>query len=597
MSIKIPTTETSILSSIMKYSKAIPFIFSLITLLLIFYDLGFTKSEGILQTLHISYMLTLIVGVVSLVSKYIIQEPIPKPKAWFFDFVLLAWLSYLIMFLWKILSEDLSGDVYSGQSLRLNSGLILIFIREFSDLQLNFKRKVLQPAQLFIFSFLILIILGALLLMLPRATYTGVSFLDALFTATSAVCVTGLIVVDTGSYFTPFGQMVILGLIQIGGLGIMTFASYFSYFFSGSSSYENHLMLRDMTNSNKISEVFVVLKRIILLTFLIEGIGATLIYFSLPKIAHDSNVSPVFFSLFHSISAFCNAGFSTLTDGLYDTAFKYHYALQLVITGLIIFGGLGFPIIFNFYRYLSHLILNRLLPYSLNKNVKHQAWVINMNTRIVSITTLILIVGGSICFYLMEYNSTLSGHSVSGKWITAFFTSVTTRTAGFNTIDFSEMRLSSLLIVFILMWIGASPGSTGGGIKTSTIAIATINFISVARGKDRMELFNREISENSVRRAFAIIALSFVVIGLSTTALTLSDPDKSILNLAFESVSAYSTVGLSIGITAQLSQTGKFIIILTMFIGRVSMLTILIAFIRKVKYTNYRYPKEEILIN
>lgn len=550
-----------------------------------------------MPVLHYGYMLTLIVGLVSLISKYTVQETIPKSKAWFFDFILLAWLSYLILFLWKIIANDLNGDVYAGQSLRLNSGLVLIFIREFSDLQLNFKRKILQPAQLFIFSFLILILLGALLLMLPRATYAGVSFLDALFTATSAVCVTGLIVVDTGSYFTPLGQMIILVLIQIGGLGIMTFASYFSYFFSGSSSYENHLMLRDMTNANKISEVFAILKRIILLTFLIEGIGATLIYLALPEIAHESKISPIFFSLFHSISAFCNAGFSTLSDGLYDTAFRYHYTLQLVISGLIIFGGLGFPIIFNLYRYLSHIFVNRFLPYSLNKTVRHQAWVINMNTRIVSITTFILIVGGTIWFFLMEYDATLAEHDFAGKWVTAFFESVTTRTAGFNTVDFSEMRLPSLLVVFILMWIGASPGSTGGGIKTSTIAIATINFVSVARGKDRMELFKREIADSSVRRAFAIIALSFVVIGAATTALTISDPEKSILNLAFETVSAYSTVGLSLGITSQLSPSGKFIIILTMFIGRVSMLTILIAFIRKVKYTNYRYPKEEILIN
>jgi len=550
-----------------------------------------------MRILHIVYMATLTVGVVSLISKYTIQEPIPKSKAWFFDFILLAWLTYLIFFLRKIIVDDGSGMVFTHQSIRLNSGLILIFIREFSDLQLNFKRKLLQPAQLFVFSFLILILVGTLLLMLPRASHHEISFMDALFTSTSAVCVTGLIVLDTSSQFTDFGLTILIVLIQIGGLGIMTFASYFAYFFRGTSSYENHLMLRDITNANKMSEVFAILKQIILLTLLIEATGAVFIYFTLPDIAHVKGSSPIFFSIFHAVSAFCNAGFSTLGSGLFDIHYRFQYGMQFTIAVLIILGGLGFPIIFNLYKYISHLVINRVLPYSQNQRAKHKAWVINMNTRIVSITTAILIIGGTLWFFIMEHNAAFAEHQYAGKWVSAFFASVTTRTAGFNTIDFAEFRLPSLLVVFILMWIGASPGSTGGGIKTSTIAIATVNFVSLARGKDRMEIFKREIAESSIRRAFAIIALSFVVIGTATTALTISDPDKSILALAFEAVSAYSTVGLSLNITSQLSQTGKFIIILTMFIGRVSMLTLLIACIHKLRFTNYRYPKEEILIN
>ena len=475
--------------------------------------------------------------------------------------------------------------------------VFLFFVRESSEFKIKLKKKTINPAQLFVISFLAIIVIGTILLLLPNATNEKLSFVDALFTSTSAVCVTGLIVVDTGSYFTVFGQSVIMILIQLGGIGIMTFASYFSYFFRGGATYENQLLLKDMTNAQKIGEVFKTFKKIILITFLIETIGAVLIYFSINNLGAYTFSEKLFFSVFHAISGFCNAGFSTLPDSLYTETFRFNYPLHLIIAFLFIVGGLGFPIVFNLVKYLKYLFINWFLKIFAISKTKHIPWVLNINSRIVLLTSLILTIFGTVLFYIIEFNNTLSEHSGIGKLTTAFFGAVTTRTAGFNSVDTSALSFSTIMIVFLLMWIGASPGSTGGGIKTSTFAIATLNFMSLARGKERIEIFRREISETSVRRAFAIISLSLLVIGLSVFLIATFDPEKDLLTIAFESFSAYSTVGLSLGITSSLSVPSKVVIIFVMFIGRVSMLTILIAVMKKVAFKDYRYPNEDILIN
>ena len=377
----------------------------------------------------------------------------------------------------------------------------------------------------------------------------------------------------------------------------MTFASYFSYFFRGKSSYENQIMLKDMTNSEKIGEVFSVLKKIVLLTFTIELIGALLVFLNLDPNVVEGFVDQVFFSIFHSISAFCNAGFSTLENSLYEPEFKFNYSLQIVIVVLFMLGGIGFPILFNLYKYFTYYFKNQYAKLQHPANSIYVPWVININTRIVLVTTSILLVTGTILFYFFEHNNTLAEHSGFGKFVVSLFGAATPRTAGFNSVDMSALNFSTLMIIFILMWIGASPSSTGGGIKTSTFALATLNFISLARGKDRVEVFRRQISDISIRRAFAIISLSLLVIGTAIFLIASFDEEKTLLSIAFECFSAYSTVGLSIGITSQLSEASKMVIIATMFIGRVSMLTILIALLRRVKYSNYKYPQEDILMN
>jgi potassium uptake TrkH family protein len=558
----------------------------------IIFDFGFNQSIAIQNINYWIYIVVIIIGTFSLTVRYFSSRDRPLIKVWAIDILLFLFLSTLIFNYFEWFHFPLLDN-----RRWLYGAICFLFIREFSALNIDYKKRFFNPAQLFIFSFLVIILLGTILLILPNATHTGISLIDALFTSTSAVCVTGLVVVDTGNHFTQFGQIIVVILIQLGGLGIMTFASYFSYFFRGGSTYYNQLILKNMTNAEKIADAFSTLKKIILFTFSIEAVGALLIYTSLDKALIPSTADRTFFSIFHSVSGFCNAGFSTLSNSLYDIGFRFNYSLHLIIAFLFIIGGIGFPILFNFYKALKHLVMNRLFTHSQKKQTVHVPWILNINTRIVLITTFILILFGTFFFFLFEYNNTLTEHNGIGKIITAFFSAVTPRTAGFNTVDYSALNVSTIMFMFLLMWVGASPASTGGGIKTSTFAIGILNFINLARGKDRIELFHREVADISVKRSFAIISLSLIVIGTAVFSIALLDSDKDLLPIVFECISAYSTVGLSLGITDDLSNASKMVIIITMFIGRVSMLTILIAVFHKVKHLKYRFPTEEILIN
>lgn len=455
----------------------------------------------------------------------------------------------------------------------------------------------LNPARLFVLSFLGLILIGTILLLLPVSTTGSISLIDALFTTTSAVCVTGLVTLDTSKDFTLFGQTVIMVMIQAGGLGILTFASYFSYFFKGGSSYEDQLTMGNISNIEKIDEIFKTLKRILIITVGIEAVGAFFIFTSLSSALMPGLSDRIYFSVFHSISAFCNAGFSTLPHGIMENGYVDNYRFQLSLIFLFVLGGLGFPIVINLLKYLKHLIRRTFLQIFNHKKDVYKPWVMKLGSKINLITTFSLIVIGTILIFINEYNNILVSHQGIGKFVTALFTATTPRTAGFNSIDFNQLHLSSLIIIIILMWIGASPASTGGGIKTSTFAIAVLNFISLAKGRKNIEVYSREVSETSIRRAFAVMTLSVVVLGIGSLLISYFDEGLRLLDIIFESVSAYSTVGLSLGITSGLSSASKLVLIILMFIGRVTTLTLLIAFFKQVRMSNYTYPSEEILIN
>lgn len=455
----------------------------------------------------------------------------------------------------------------------------------------------LNPARLFVLSFLGLILIGTILLLLPVSTTGSISLIDALFTTTSAVCVTGLVALDTSKDFTLFGQTVIMVMIQAGGLGILTFASYFSYFFKGGSSYEDQLTMGNISNIEKIDEIFKTLKRILIITVGIEAVGAFFIFTSLNPDLIPLLGDRIYFSVFHSISAFCNAGFSTLPHGIMENGYVDNYRLQLSLIFLFVLGGLGFPIVINLLRYLKHLIRRTFLQIFNHKKDVYKPWVMKLGSKINLVTTISLIVIGTILIFINEYNNILASHQGIGKFVTALFTATTPRTAGFNSVDFNQLHLSSLIIIIILMWIGASPASTGGGIKTSTFAIAVLNFISLAKGRKNIEVYSREVSETSIRRAFAVMTLSVVVLGIGSLLISYFDEGLRLLDIIFESVSAYSTVGLSLGITPGLSSASKLVLIILMFIGRVTTLTLLIAFFKQVRMSNYTYPSEEILIN
>lgn len=557
-------------------------------------NFGYSQDESSQRLLDKFYFLVLAVGIISTFARYIDKPNLIKRKVFAFDFLSICftlWIFYLYIFV----GVPFETDQLLDNRILERIAVIFTFIREISEVKFNYKRTVLNPAQLFVISFLLIIFFGTSLLMLPNATHDGIAFVDALFTSTSAVCVTGLIVVDTGSYFTEFGQIIIMILIQIGGLGILTFASYFSYFFKGGATYEDQLALSDITSSKKIGEVFSILKYILLITVSIELISCLLIYSSLDRQFFKSQYDQIFFSIFHAISAFCNAGFSTLPNSLFEDGFKYNYFLQLTIIFSFVIGGLGFPIVSNIIDYLKYR-LKKLLTFGKNK-VSFRPWVINLNSRITLVTTLSITLIAFTLFYLLEYHNTLAEHQGFGKIVTALFGATTPRTAGFNSIDTGSMLFPTTMMVFLLMWIGASPASTGGGIKTSTFAIAILNILSLAKGKTKIEIFRREIADISIRRAFAIITLSLIVLGAGIMLISIFDSDKSLINIAFECFSAYSTAGLSLGITADLSIVSKLIITAIMFIGRVSMLTIVVAVFKKIKHKNYQYPTEEITIN
>lgn len=557
-------------------------------------DFGFSQSNFEQQLLEGFYFVVLAVGIVSTFARYFEDFSLIKRKVFVFDLLSICftiWIYYQYLFV----GVPFETDLLLENPIWVRIAVLLTFIREVSVTRFNYRRAELNPAQLFVASFLFIILMGAFLLMLPNASYEGLSFIDALFTSTSAVCVTGLVVVDTGSYFTPFGQIIIMALIQVGGLGILTFASYFSYFFKGGATYENQLALSDMTSSKTLGEVFSTLKYIILITLSIELFSGLLIYSSLGAVSFPSHYDKVFFSVFHSISAFCNAGFSTLSNSLYEEGFKYNYILQLIVILTFVLGGLGFAIVANIINYIKYQ-LRKLLSFGKSK-VGYRPWVLNINSRITLITTLSISAIAFVAFFALEYNNTLAEHHGFGKVVTALFGATTPRTAGFNTIDTASMLFPTTMMVFLLMWIGASPASTGGGIKTSTFAIATLNLLSLAKGKTRIEIFRREIADISVRRAFATISLSLIVIGTGIILISAFDSEKDLMNIAFECFSAYSTVGLSLGITSDLSSMSKLTIIVIMFVGRVSMLTIIIAVFKKIKHKNYRYPTEEITIN
>ena len=476
--------------------------------------------------------------------------------------------------------------------------ICLLFFIELSRMSLGVNKMAIHPAMIFILSFLLVILVGTLLLMLPNSTLGGISWIDALFTSTSAVCVTGLIVVDTATVFTGMGKTIIMILFQIGGLGMMTFTSFFGFFFKGSHSLQSQLFLKDYINEDNISKIGSTLIKIILFTFGFELLIACGIFFIIDGNLFSSIADRLFFALFHSISAFCNAGFSTLTNGLYEMGFRTEYHVHLMLAISIIVGGIGFPVIVTYYQVAKRICTNYYNILTKKDSFYHHTpRIFNINTRLTTVTTFVLLVAGFITYWIFEEKNTLAGLEGYGKIVTAFFGSVTPRTAGFNTVDMTQLALPTVLIYLILMWIGASPGSTGGGLKTTTFAVAVLNALSIAKGKDRVEVFNRQIDPETVRKAFAVILLSFLVIGFGVFMVLFFNPELGILNVAFEVFSAFSTVGLSLGITAKLTTGSKLVISFIMFLGRVGTLTVLVAFIRKTRSLRYKYPQETVFIS
>lgn len=442
----------------------------------------------------------------------------------------------------------------------------------------NDEIKKMTPSQILVMSFIIIIVIGTTLLMLPIATRDGMGneFITALFTATSAVAVTGLSVIDISKEFTVFGQIVVLVLIQLGGLGIMTFSSLVMLLIGKRISYDQKVIIKEGLNQDSLNGIMRFVKNLIKIVLIIEGIGAALL--TAGFMAKFPLNQAVYLGIFHSISAFCNAGFALFPDNL--ISFSDNYIILYTISFLIITGGIGFGVIAAVIEYFK----SRKNKMSITSKVA------------LKITGLLLLFGTILIFLIEQSNfNTLGKMSFSQQIAAAFFQSVTTRTAGFNSIDLASMKPATVFVFLFLMFIGASPGSTGGGVKTTTFGVILYSVIATIKNKRNVELENRSIPWEVINRAFSILIISLTYITIVSGAIILFE-EREIVPVLFEVISAFATVGLSLGITSSLTVFSKLLIIVTMFIGRVGALTVVLALSEESVVAKYKYPEENIMV-
>ena len=509
----------------------------------------------------------------------------------FFDLLLLTVIVALFIYtryMRYTLGESETSRLSTNIILIRNAFNILKILGRMKRLNAYIKSVSSHPAQTIAFSFIIIILIGTIFLMLSISTAdeSRLGFINSLFTATSAVCVTGLIVVDTATKFSLFGQIVILILIQIGGLGIMIL-SYFGAFVIGKRiSIEEKLALSYLLNEQDMQKLSTTIMRIIFITFGIELTGALILYGNFNDLYGDTGKA-VFFSLFHAVSAFCNAGFALFSDSL--EYFKSDIGMNFTIAGLIITGGISFSVIFNLIEnFRSNVETNIFSRHIRRSNL-------TLNTKLVLVITGFLIFSGMLFVYVLEHRGNLIQYDLKTQYLSAFFQSVTLRTAGFNTINFATLRVPTLFMMILFMFIGGASGSTAGGVKVNTVSVVFAYLKSVLYNRKETTLMNNFISKNTINKSFLIVFLALCVVFTGTFILSLLEPfpfDK----ILFEVVSAFGTVGLSTGITGSLRILSKIIIITLMFIGRLGPMTLIIALSQKPDQIRVKYPEGNILI-
>lgn len=480
---------------------------------------------------------------------------------------------------------------------------LLIILFAYSTMAISYgivyiMGKRTNPSLMLSTSFLIFIFLGAFLLMMPRCTYHNIDFIDALFVSTSAVCITGLTTIDIPSTFTPMGILVLSMLIQIGGLGVMTFTSFFALFFSGNTSVYSQLMVKDMIYSKSINALLPTLLYIFFFTVSIEAIGAFFIWLSI----HDVLMMPlrdqIIFSAFHSMSAFCNAGFSNLPGGMANPALmNSNQVIYLVVSAIVFAGAIGFPILVNFrdvfFEYISRG-WNRIRGRRPGFRTVH---IYNLNTRVALYTTIVIFFVSVIIFFLLERNNSLAGLNLYDKIAQSIFNSTTPRSSGFVSVNPAGFLNVTLIFVMFLMWVGGASQSTGGGIKVNTFAAILINLKAIVLGRDRVTAFERTIAVGSIRRANAVVTLSIISYLLFSMTLMMLEPEMPTRSLLFESLSALFTVGSSLGITPLLSTSSKILLAVAMFLGRVGIISLLIGITGNQNGSPVQYPTDNLIIN
>ena len=440
--------------------------------------------------------------------------------------------------------------------------------------------KKFSPAQFLALSFLAAIALGTGLLLLPFSTRSGhISFIDALFRAASSVCVTGLTVQDTATYFTGFGQAVNLFLFQLGGLGIMTFSTLILLVAGKKISFTDRIIIQQGFHHSSPHNVKTLIRNIFLYTFGLEAAGALFLFLHWRKTLPFGR--DIFHSIYHSISAFCNAGFSLFSTSF--ESFRSDTWINLTLIFLIILGGIGF-LVLQEGKNAIRAFLKRKKPR------------LSLHARIVLTFTFFLILFPFILLLAVEWDSAFQDFSVKEKILSSLFQVVTARTAGFNTLKIGLLSFPSVMLLILLMFIGASPGSTGGGIKTSTFGVIFAFLKSKITARESINLFYRTLPLDMVMRAFTVVTLSFSILFLSTFIISLAQPQFQMKAVIFEVFSAFGTVGLSLGITPNLNTLSKIVIILTMYIGRIGPLTLLWAFSRQKSRGRYEYLEETVMI-
>lgn len=450
--------------------------------------------------------------------------------------------------------------------------------------------RSLSPSLVFTLSLVGLIGLGTLLLKTPHATYHGISWFDAIFISTSAVSVTGLASVDVPSTFTLHGQWVLLGLFQLGGLGVMTITYFIAYFLAGGVSLRNRVGLQDLLSEENLGQIGGVLATIVTFTLVTELVGAVLIYHSLHGLP-DPPQNLAFFALFHSVSAFCNAGFSTADGGLAHPGLAPHTGFLWVMTLLVIIGGLGFPVVKNFRDYGLATVRRRL---GLRVATPPR---LTAHSRIVLLTTFILLIPGAGVIWLTEFafgaHSAITGGS---SWFTALFQSAVARTAGFNITPTESLLPATAATMMFLMFVGGGPASTAGGIKVSTLAVAFLSLRRELLGRRDIEAFGRRLPDELAHRALSVILVAVAFTTAVSIAICALHPDLPAADMVFEAVSAVGTVGLSRGVTDDLGPAAKMVLCFAMVVGRVGVLAFLAAFIRKRENPGVRLPETTIVV-
>lgn len=442
-------------------------------------------------------------------------------------------------------------------------------------------RLKLQPAQVVLFSFAAWILLGSLVLMLPVSANLGrtISFVDALFMATSATCVTGLKSISMVDDLSIFGQMVILVLLQVGGLGIMTLSSSMAVIMGKNLQMREQVIMHDVLDTSSSEELLNLVVNVIRYTFAIEFVGAIILTIGFYQEGFEIGQS-IYYGFYHAISAFCNAGFGLWNNNLED--FKFTPLIHFTIAFLIIFGGIGFSVL----KDITEMFKKKRPIRSLS-----------LHTKIVLVTNTLLLMIGTFYLFFGEFLHAFQEYSMWGKFQVAFFQSATARTAGFSTVSILSLQPHCIYLLILLMFIGASPGSTGGGIKTSTFAILLYSVKATLQGRTQVEMFERTVPAQTVVKSIAIFIICLIVVSIGVLVLVRVEPDKSFLSLIFEVVSGFGTVGLSMGITPFLSSIGKLCIIAMMYLGRVGPLTLILAVASRVVLPSHvEYPEGKVLI-